>query len=234
MGEIWTEVPNYSKKADFMDSDYNMIVDKEIDATNLPTLYLGEENCTAITFIMDRYQNGIDFASKNKKLFIAYTVNGVDMVSTVVNVATSDANRIKFSWIPNEYVGRFTGEVPFSIKFRGVNSDNTDSVWSTGNAMLHVLNVINPYVADNNALLDAYTLFANGWVKEDTDYTYTLSIVGATSRNQAIISTNCTGVAYKALRDADIYFVECGENYVKIYASGYKPTVDTSVKIVIQ
>lgn len=234
MGEVWTEVSQYNIKTDFVDSDYNYITNKIIDSTHLPDLYLGEKNSVAITFVMDRYQNGIDFSSTSKKLYIAYSVSGFSLISPVVNVYTSDTNRIKFTWIPNEYVTRFTGTVKFSIKFKGTNTDSTESIWSSGDAVLKIENVVNPYIVNDEDLLNSFTLYANSWVASGNEFIYTVQINGVTEKNQAVLSTVSTGDGYITLRDADIYKVECGVNCVNMYASGLKPTIDTVVKIVIQ
>ena len=230
----WTKVESYTSKSDFGESALIEISNRTINGTKLPTLFEGEKNSVAITFIMDRYYNGLDLIDENRKIKISYISGDVEFLKPVVNVFTSDDDKIKFTWIPDQYVTYSYGKINFCIKVIGIDLEGESVVWSTENSTVNISRVVNPFIGNDPRLFNVYTLTPSNFIScsNGYTYTYTINIPELTYSDDVNILSACTTID-EAIQlsdsDLDYYVVEDGK--LILYFRGYKPISNVKLKI---
>jgi hypothetical protein len=97
MDEMWELVSKYSVLSDYNDEVYTTVINKQMSNITGIT-YSGEKNSQYITFIIDRYYDGIDLSEK--LINICYKINNTDKGGSdaPVNVYRNDY-QIKFGWV---------------------------------------------------------------------------------------------------------------------------------------
>jgi predicted secreted protein len=91
-----------------------------------------EENAQYISFIMPRYQDGIDLMNMTIRIHYVNAAEN-EWTSDVINVSYSDT-RIKFHWLVDQYVTALAGRLKFEITASGsvtVGGVTKNYVWRT-------------------------------------------------------------------------------------------------------
>lgn len=119
----WTKVQGYSTLDKYKDQNTMItIIDKKI-STVVDMSFNGEKNSEYISFVMDRYYDGIDL--KDKLINVCYTINKEEPIGgadAVVNVYASD-EQIKFGWVIPPACTAEVGTVTFGILVIGTEYD---------------------------------------------------------------------------------------------------------------
>lgn len=149
---------------------------KIIPPENPTKIIQTENNSQIITFTTDRYQEGIDLATKRINIVCKNAMHK-KYTFPAVNVYVNDTD-LRFSWLIKRDVSIYHGIVIFKVEFLGdtndiydgttTENDNTDYSLVTGNCTLEVLRSVN--------FSNASTSEQNYW------YTDLLQQVGATTQ----------------------------------------------------
>lgn len=137
-GDInFSDVSGDFKKYTTMTDEHEPIVIKGKDVNVIPnaigTIMQGDTNSQMLTFLVDRYYEGIDLSAMDIGiLYILPDSKKTLCLDKASNVQTSDdGTAIKFTWVIKDAASAYTGTLSCSITFIGKNELNEDYCFNT-------------------------------------------------------------------------------------------------------
>jgi len=132
--ETWTRSDKYTWADNYIDDFAESIIDnnKNIVLNTNQVNLSQEDNAQYISFIMPRYQDGIDLMNMTIRVYYVNS-SGSDWNSDVINVSYSDT-KIKFHWLVDQFVTALAGILRFEIQASGsvqVGDKTRNYLWRT-------------------------------------------------------------------------------------------------------